>query len=385
MAQFHTPRDVFTGRDCRMEAGNAAAALGKSRALVVSDPAVMAAPASMDVIAALESAGLTTSSYDGVISEPTVTMVEAGLAEFRDRDCDIVVGLGGGSAMDAAKTIAAMVSAGNVRVPEFEGANKIPSGRPSLICLSTTAGTGAEVTPVSVITDEERDVKMLIASAELLPDISFSDPALADTAPTRASIYAGIDALTHAIEAYVSRKSQSITDDLALSAIRRITNSIIKSCSETFDQEARDNMMFAAMEAGLAFSNSSVALVHGMARPIGAVFNLPHGLCNSMLLHSVMTFSLESVPERYASIATAMGCDVSGKSDIVAAQIGIDKVREITDILGVPTLSETGADPSLFRQSVMKMAEDALASGSPDNNPRVPTIDEIVKLYEDNF
>ena len=151
--------------------------------------------------------------------------------------------------MDAAKTIAAMVSAGNVRVPEFEGANKIPSGRPSLICLSTTAGTGAEVTPVSVITDEERDVKMLIASAELLPDISFSDPALADTAPTRASIYAGIDALTHAIEAYVSRKAQSITDDLALSAIRRITNSIIKSCSETFDQEARDNMMFAAMEA----------------------------------------------------------------------------------------------------------------------------------------
>jgi alcohol dehydrogenase class IV len=249
--------------------------------------------------------------------------------------------------------------------------------------LSTTAGTGSEVTPFSIITDQERDVKMLIASPELLPDASFSDPALGDTAPLGATIYAGLDALTHAIEAYVSRRAQPLTDDLALSAIRRISASIVAACSEEPDRAARDEMTLAAMEAGLAFANSSVALVHGMARPIGAIFHLPHGLSNAMLLGSVMDFSLEAAAERYAAIAGALGCNVAGLDATEAARLGLEKVKELTAALGTPTLRGAGADPARFEASVRKMADDALASGSPANNPRVPTADEIVQLYRE--
>lgn len=385
MAQFRTPRDMYTGRGCRESVGEKAADLGGGRALVVSDPGVMSAPASADVLSALRAAGLTVSTYDGVTAEPNLAMVQAGLEAYRSNECDLVVGLGGGSPMDAAKAIAVMVSAGIARLPDFEGSDKIPPGRPPLICLSTTAGTGSEVTPFTIITDEERDVKMLVASPELLPDASFSDPALGDTAPLRASIYAGLDALTHAIEAYVSRRAQPLTDDLALSAIRRISTSIIAACSEGPNRAARDDMTLAAMEAGLAFANSSVAMVHGMARPIGAIFHLPHGLTNAMLLRSVMDFSLEAAPKRYASIASALGCDVAGADDMDAARLGLDRVKELTVALGTPTLSQAGADSGLFENSVCKMADDALASGSPGNNPRVPTADEIVRLYRDIF
>jgi alcohol dehydrogenase class IV len=383
MAQFHPPRDIYTGRGCRESVGEKAAALGGRRALLVSDPGVMSAPAAEDMRSALRSAGLTVFTYDGVTAEPTVAMVEAGIRDYRSNDCDIVVGLGGGSPMDAAKAIAVMVSAGEVSLPGFEGANKIPPGRPPLICLSTTAGTGSEVTPFSIITDQERDVKMLIASPELLPDASFSDPALGDTAPLGATIYAGLDALTHAIEAYVSRRAQPLTDDLALSAIRRISASIVAACSEEPDRAARDEMTLAAMEAGLAFANSSVALVHGMARPIGAIFHLPHGLSNAMLLGSVMDFSLEAAAERYAAIAGALGCNVAGLDATEAARLGLEKVKELTAALGTPTLRGAGADPARFEASVRKMADDALASGSPANNPRVPTADEIVQLYRE--
>lgn len=385
MAEFHAPQDVYTGRGCRKAIGDSVTKLGGSRALVVTDPHVIASAAAQDVLELLENAGVATIQYDGVIAEPTVEMVEAGLKVFHSSNSDIVIGLGGGSPMDAAKAIAVRAVSANSSLPKLEGANKVQTGRPPLICLSTTAGTGAEVTPFSIITDEERDVKMLISSLELLPDVSFSDPALADTAPLRPSIYAGVDALTHAIEAYVSRKAQPITDDLALAAIRRISASIVRACSEDYDEEARDDMTFASMQAGMAFANSSVALVHGMARPIGAVFHLPHGLCNSILLQSVMAFSLGSAPQRYASIAEALGCEVGGLDSITAANCGIDKVREITEILAVPTLSQTGADLDLFERSVVKMAEDAIASGSPGNNPRIATIDEITELYRQNY
>jgi len=385
MAEFRTPRTIYMGRGCREKVGEAASGLGGTRALLVSDPHVLAAPAASDVIVNLNAAGLQVFIYDGVTAEPSIAMVEAGLAIYRRNRCDIVVGLGGGSPMDTAKAVAVIANAGDVHMSQFQGANKVPAGRPPLICLCATAGTGSEVTPYTIITDEKRDVKMLIASPHVLPDAAFSDPALGDTTPLKPATYAGLDALTHAIEAYVSKRAQPVTDDLALSAIRRIGASILAACREDPDRDARDQMTLAATEAGMAFANSSVALVHGMARPIGAVFHVAHGLSNAMLLAAVIEYSLEAAPARYAAIAAALGCEVAGKTSSGAARAGLERIRELTQTLGTPSLGEAGADPALFEKSVRKMANDALASGSPGNNPRVPTADEIVDLYRACF
>lgn len=383
MPLFRAPRAIYTGRGCRLNIGEVAVAIGGKAALVVTDPAVKSAEPAAEVIANLGAAGLRVSVFDGVTAEPTVSMVEKGLEICRAQKCDIVIGLGGGSPMDTAKAIAVIAPAKRARIADFEGANKIPPGRLRLILLSATAGTGSEVTPYTIITDQSRDVKMLIASPELLADASFADPALTDSVPRRPAIFAGLDALTHAIEAYVSRRAQPITDVLALSAIARIGGNIVEAVSDHATPSSRDQMTLGALEAGLAFANSSVALVHGMARPIGALFHLPHGLCNAMLLRRVMEFSVDAAVERYADIARALGCELDGMDARASASAGVSKVQELTVALDTPGLRKAGVQEGEFERVVEKMARDALASGSPGNNPRQPTEQEIVALYRD--
>jgi alcohol dehydrogenase len=283
--------------------------------------------------------------------------------------------------MDTAKSISAL-STNPGKITDFMGANKITKPGAPLIAIPTTAGTGSEVTPFTIITDTARDVKMLIASPYIIPRVALVDPLMTLTMPQEITAATGLDALTHAIEAYVSVKAQPITDTLALQAIRVISANLRQAWSNGDNLEARTNMVMGALQAGLAFANSSVALVHGMARPIGAYFHAPHGVSNAALLPTVIEFSVLGNPRRYADIAEAMGEMTEGFSLLDAAYLAAEAVKRLNDDLKVPTLKGLGVEEKKFNSVVKQMAADAIASGSPGNNPRKATPDEIVELYK---
>jgi len=319
--------------------------------------------------------------YDGVSTEPTVEFVQEGLKAYKENLCDFLIAVGGGSPMDTAKAIAVMVTnAGSIE--DYQGLGKIPKkGRP-IIAIPTTAGTGSEVTLFTIITDTKRNVKMFIGSPFLIPEVAIVDPSLALTLPQDITAATGIDALTHAIEAYVSVKAQSMSDIFCLSAIKLISHNLRQAWINGKDIEAREKTMFGALQAGIAFSNSSVALVHGMARPVGAYFHVRHGASNAALLGVVTDFSLTGNPTRYAHIAKAMEEDISGLSDLEAAQLGAKAVKRLIKDIKVPSLRELGVDKEKLDKLAPRMAEDAIASGSPANNPRQATKEEIIEFYK---
>jgi len=379
-SEFRLPSVVISGPGCFRRLGEQARSLKIRKALVVTDPVVRSLPCVDQGRDCLDGAGVSSALFAGVVPEPLVPNVEAGFAAFRDAECDAVVAIGGGSSIDVGKCIAALAT-NSGRLPDFEGANKIPNPGIPLLAVPTTAGTGSEVTKNAVITDVDRDVKMLIMSPWLIPSAAIDDPLLTVSLPPFLTMATGFDALTHAIEAYVSRRAQPITDVLCLEAIRLIASSLRQAWANGDDLDARSTMTHGQLLAGMAFTNSSVALVHGMARPIGAHFHLPHGLSNATLLATVMEFSLVGSPPRFAAIAEAMGERVEGLSTMEAARRAVDAVRRLAEDVQVPSLRGAGVDPDRLRELAPKMAGDAIASGSPANNLRRATIDDIVALY----
>lgn len=379
VTQVRMPRLMLTGCGAFAEAPAEVGRLGR-RALVVTDPVMVKVGHVGRLVAGLEAAGVAVVIFDGVTGEPTDEMVAAGLAALRSHRADVVVAVGGGSPIDTAKGIAAMATNPGAIV-DYMGFEKFVHKPLPLVAIPTTAGTGSEVTRFTIITDHARDVKMLIASAAVLPDVAVVDPELTVSSPRPVTAATGIDALTHAIEAYVSRKAQPFTDVLALSAMRRLAPNLKPAWANGGDLAARTENMLGATEAGIAFSNASVALVHGMSRPIGAVFHIAHGVSNAMLLPLVMEWSLPAAVDRYADVAAAMGCDVRGLSREAAARTGIAFVRRLCRDLEIPNMKAAGVDRDVLARRVEKMAHDALVSGSPGNNPRVPTAAEIVELY----
>jgi alcohol dehydrogenase class IV len=238
------------------------------------------------------------------------------------------------------------------------------------------------VTRFTVITDPDTNVKMLIADNRLIPDVAIADPVLTHGCPRPVTASTGLDALTHAIEAYVSRRATPSSDLFALGAARQIGRWLERAWQAGTDAVARRAVMLGALHAGIAFSNSSVALVHGMSRPIGAYFHVPHGIANAMLLPVILRWSLAAAPERYRDLAEAVGLAAAGGSAEVAGRALADWVAELARRLAVPSLIGYGLDPAEVRRHAPQMAADALASGSPGNNPRVPSHTEIVALYE---
>jgi alcohol dehydrogenase class IV len=378
--ELRAPRLIRVGRGVLAQAPAEAARLGISRALLVADAHLAQAGQAQRLAALCEQAGIAVAIYGGVDGEPLTRHVEEGLAEFRRAAADGVIALGGGSAMDTAKAVAAM-STNPGRISDYLAPQQLKADRPPLVCVPTTAGTGSEVTRFTIITDPDTNVKMLIADARLIPDAAIDDPELTDSCPPHVTAATGLDALTHAIESYVSQRANPCSRVLALSAIRRIAANLRRAFADGSDQEARDAMMLGQLEAGLAFSNSSVCLVHGMARPLGAHFHVTHGLANAILLPAVMGWSHAAAARDYADIASALGCPVAGRSDEEAARAGIKAVAELSRDLKLPTLAEASGGAERVRKAAAQMAKDALASGSPANNPRVPSAEEIVALY----
>jgi alcohol dehydrogenase class IV len=293
-----------------------------------------------------------------------------------------MIAIGGGSPMDVAKAIAVLASGGGVlsdwKVPALCSMPVLP-----LICIPTTAGTGSEVSRFTVVIDTSRDPeeKMLIMGSACMPVAAVVDYELPLCQPPLQTADTGLDALTHALECYVSAKANPTSDALALSALGQIYPNLRRAYTTPSDHSAREAVMLGATQAGMAFSNASVALVHGMSRPVGAFFHVPHGLSNAMLLPSVTAFSLSAAPQRYATAARAMGCAAATDTDADAGTLLIQALRALNADLAVPSPQEYGIDRTAWMERMSVMAEQALASGSPANNPRVPTIAEMIEIY----
>ncbi len=306
IAAFNVPATIVTGAGASQELPAQIQRLRARRVLLVTDGFFASNGLAARFVELLEQADIGVRLFADVQPDPTDQNVRDGLLAFQESEANAIVALGGGSPIDAAKAIAILT--GNPEpLSQYMGYHKIPNPGAPLIAIPTTAGTGSEVTKVAVITDTERDVKMMMLDAHLLPTVALVDYELSMSMPPALTAHVGVDTLTHGIEAYVSRKANGMTDQLALSCIKLCAQHLYAAWSQPDDREARAGMALAACQGGMAFANSSVCLVHGMSRPIGAVFHLPHGLSNAVLLPAVTRFSLPGALARYAAVARTMG------------------------------------------------------------------------------
>ncbi len=376
---FRTPPTIHVGQGASQHVGAEVKNMGLQRALLVTDSFLFTSGIIQPVLDSLKQADIQITICDTITSEPTLAHVDEAMSLYKAGNCQGVIACGGGSPIDVAKAVSVLVGNGG-NIQDYLGLEKVPQAGCPIIAIPTTAGTGSEATLTTIITDTQNDVKMLIISSWLMPKVAIIDPMLTLAMPKGITAATGLDALTHAIEAYVSRKAQPLSDLFALSAVRRIYKNLPLAWAQPENMEAREQTLLGALEAGIAFSNASVALVHGMSRPIGALFHVPHGVSNAALLGVVTHFSLEGAPERYAAIAHALG--VTATADHLAtAKAGAEKITQIIKELEIPPLSQLGVNKEKLDAVVEKMAHDAIASGSPGNNPRIASEEEIISLY----
>jgi len=382
IATIVSPRLLLVGGTAVTQVGEVLAKLGLSRPFVVTDPFLASSGTVERVLGPLRARGIDPPVFSDTVPDPTDTVVEAGVKRLAESDADCLIGFGGGSPMDTAKAMAILAAGGGKmrdwKVPAAADMAALP-----IIAIPTTAGTGSEVTRFTVVTDTERNEKMLIAGLAALPAAAIVDHTLTHSVPPRTTADTGIDSLTHALEAYVSKRANPYSDAMALRAMALIARNLRTAYADPRNEAAREAMMLGATLAGLAFSNSSVALVHGMSRPIGAHFHVAHGLSNAMLLPTVTRFSLNAALPRYAEAARAMGVARAEDDDAAAGARLIVELDALNRDLAVPSPRSYGLDERRWNDLLPLMADQALASGSPANNPRVPTKEEIIALYRE--
>lgn len=379
MSLFFIPDKIYTGAGSITEAENVLLSLGR-KALIVTGGHVVKLNCFKVLTDILDKGGITYTVFSGVTGEPTDKMIEEGLDIYKRNGCDFIIGIGGGSPLDSMKAIAAM-SVNEGKISDYMG--KVIGGKlPPMVAIPTTAGTGSEATQFTVITDSEKDVKMLLKGDVLLPDIAIVDPDFTMTSPPSVTASTGLDALTHAVEAYTSQKAQPLTDAVALDAVSRIFRYLPRAYRDGSDRKAREEMSIAALEAGFAINNSSVTIVHGMSRPIGALFHVPHGLSNAMLLPTCMRFACDGAYEKFAELGEAVCVTRSSMTVEEKAGAFVTALGKLCTICEVPTLAEYGVDMEMFRNSMDKMADDALASGSPQNTAKRVSKEDIIRIYK---
>jgi len=385
IATIVSPRLMLVGGGSVKEVAGVLAKFGLSRPLVVTDPYMVRSGLVRRCLDPLEAAGIACAVFSDTVPEPTDTVIDAGAALLQAGLYDCLIGFGGGSPIDTAKAMSILAhgraSGAGSHMRDFKVPVQADAAGLPVIAIPTTAGTGSEATRFTVITDTERGEKMLIAGLGALPLAAVVDYELTFTVPKRITADTGVDSLTHALEAYVSRRANPYSDTQALAAMTLIGANLRTAYAEPDNGPAREAMMLGAMQAGIAFTNSSVALVHGMSRPIGAAFHVPHGLSNAMLLPAVTRFGLEAARARYAEAGRRIGFAAPGDPDKAAAEKLADGLAQLNRDLDVPTPGGFGIDKAAWNARLEVMAEQALASGSPANNPRVPTKKEIVALY----
>ncbi|UUM31726.1 iron-containing alcohol dehydrogenase [Vibrio japonicus] len=380
-ARIVLPRIMHVGKGASLQASDVMASVGASRPLIVTDKMMVQLGYVAKVQEVLIAQGIEASVFSDTIPEPTVSSIEAGVKMVREGGFDSIIAIGGGSPIDSAKAISIVGKFGG-QVRDYKFPRDVSEAGLPIIAIPTTAGTGSEVTRFTVITDDLHDEKMLCSGLGFMPIAALVDYELTMSLPPRVTADCGLDALTHAIEAYVSQKANQFSDTQALIAMEKIGKSIRQAYHNPKDEAARSDMMFGATLAGVAFSNASVALVHGMSRPIGAFFHVPHGLSNAMLLPAITEFSIPSAEQRYAECARAIGVASLSDTNEIACKKLVNELRALNTELSVPTPSQYGIDKERFFDLLSTMAQQALDSGSPGNNPRVPSLEETIELYK---
>lgn len=375
---FYMPPTIISGPDSLSAAGDQIC-LGK-KALVVTGKIVARQACTQTLLQLLSDKGVDYEVFSDIPGEPTDRMVQAGLEAYQAARCDFMIAVGGGSPMDLMKAVAVRLKYPTRTLGSFIG-QVIPGPFVPMVAIPTTAGTGSEATMFTVITDTSTDVKMLLKGPALIPAVAVVDPAFSVSAPPSVTASTGLDALTHAVESYTSRLAQPLTDTLAVSAVKRIMVNLPRAWRDGQNLEARGQMALAALEAGVCITNASVTLVHGMSRPIGALFHVPHGLSNAMLLPDCLEFALEGALERFADLGRATGVAGPCQDDASAARAFLTSVRELCAICQVPTLEEYGVDRKTFFDQIPKMSADAVASGSPGNTVRTVTEADCACIY----
>lgn len=376
--EFIVPGKIISGSGALEAAESALKAFGK-KALIVTDKVMIDLGNCAKVEAALKNEGIYYVIYSDITGEPTDVMIDGGVKVYKENGCDFIVALGGGSPIDSMKAIASLIENGG-SISDYMG-KVIDVPVPPMVAIPTTAGTGSEATQFTIITDTKKDIKMLLKGAVLMPTLAIIDPQFTMTAPPKITAATGLDALCHAVEAYTSRKAQTLSDTFAVSAVKRIFKFLPVAFKDGKNEEARVEMSVAALEAGIAFNNASVTIIHGMSRPIGALFHVAHGLSNAMLMKECLKFALPGAYDRFADLGRAIGAAKVEESDEVAAEKFLTEIENITNVLETPTLEEYGIDREKFFSVIDKMAFDAMASGSPQNTKRDVSEEDVKQIY----
>jgi len=381
-SRYFIPPVNVLGKDTVSEIGEHIKRQNGTKALVVTDSVLVEIGIVEKVTDHLKDAGIDFVVFDGVQPNPTVSNVEAGLKLIDSENIDVIVSLGGGSSHDCAKGIATVATNGG-KIQDYEGLNQLNKPIMPLIAVNTTAGTASEMTRFCIITDEDRKIKMAIVDWRVTPNVSINDPVLMLEKPQELTANTGMDALTHAVEAYVSTIANPLTDSAAEKAFELIGENLRKVVANGSDYELREKMAYAQFLAGMAFNNASLGLVHGMAHQLGGFYDLPHGICNAILLPHVTNFNKLAKPEKVAKMAELLGENTEGLTLMEAADLGIKAIADLSADIGIPgSLKELDdVDPSDFET----LAKNALADASSATNPRQASLEDVVGIFKNAY
>mgnify|MGYP003967112807 FL=1 len=346
--------------------------------LVATDPGLIGAGIVDRVTATLENAGLSHSVFSAIQGDPRSRFISAGHRQYVRDKCDGIAAVGGGSPMDVAKMIGVLASHGG-RIDQYLGMGKVIDDLPPLVCLPTTYGTASEVTPFAVLTNPKTQNKDPVISWKIAPQAAILDPELSVALPPSIGGATGMDALTHALESYINLLATPITEGLALNAIQLVGDNVRLACANDYEMEATQNMLIASTLAGLAFSQTRLGNVHAMSHPVGARFAVHHGLANAILLPYVMEFNLQTRPEKFATIADALGADTEGLDLYEAARLAVDAVRELNEDLGIP---EKLGSLGVKRTAIRAMSQAAMQSGNVAVNPRKTRQEDLEEIFK---
>ncbi|MGC9197022.1 MAG: iron-containing alcohol dehydrogenase [Syntrophobacteraceae bacterium] len=374
---FYIPTVTLMGIGAHKELPDQVQALGGKKPFICTDKGISGCGISEQIAALVRDAGLEPVIFDETVPNPTDKNVHDGLKVFNDNKCDMIISLGGGSSHDCGKGIGIVATnGGNIR--DYEGVNKSTKPMPPFIAINTTAGTASEMTRFCIITNTSNKVKMAIVDWRVTPNVAINDPLLMAGMPSGLTAATGMDALTHAVEAYVSTIATPVTDACALEAIVLVSKYLRAAVAHGQDMEARDKMAYAEYLAGMAFNNASLGHVHAMAHQLGGFYDLPHGVCNAILLPHVQRFNLIAKMDRFAQIARAMGARVDGLSLRDAAERALEAIGTLSNDVGIPSgLKELGVKEKDLRV----MAENAQKDACGFTNPRSPSLDDVINIY----
>ncbi len=376
--KFFMPSISLMGANCLKDAGDQIGDLGFKKALIVTDKVLGQIGIVKKVTDVLENKNVEYIIYDETKPNPTVKNVNDGLELLKEKECDFVISLGGGSAHDCAKAIALLATNGG-EIKDYEGVDKSKKPQLPMVGINTTAGTGSEMTLFAIITDEERHIKMALVDKHLTPIIAVNDPMLMLAMPKSLTAATGMDALTHAIEAYVSTSATPITDACAEKAIELISNYLVNAVENGEDVEARDMMAYAEYLAGMAFNNASLGYVHAMAHQLGGFYNLPHGVCNAIVLPHVQEYNKATSASRLAKVAKIMGGNIEGLTNEQGADLCIDMIKSLSQTIGIPEgLEVLGVKESDFET----LATNALNDACSLTNPRKGNLEEVISIFK---